>query len=86
MAASLWALARHGLCAGLRGPIPCARRQRSHGGDRQIVMAVGGAYPESPRRYCSNALVTHMASDAATARHIPPGAQGRVDPGRNHKV
>jgi hypothetical protein len=52
------------------------------GGDRQIVMAVGGAYPESPRRYCSDALVTHEASDAATARHIPPGAQGRVDPGR----
>ena len=52
------------------------------GGDRQIVMAVGGAYPKAPRRHCPDALVTHEACDAATARHIPPGAQGRVDPGR----
>src|SRR3984893_6737098 len=29
------------------------------GGDRQIVMAVGGAYPEPPWRYCPDALVTH---------------------------
>src|SRR6202045_3619101 len=51
-------------------------------GDRQIVMAVGGAYPKPPWRYRSDALMTHEAFDAATAHHIPPGAQGRVNPGR----
>src|ERR1700731_4217355 len=45
-------------------------------------MAVGGAYPKPPWRYCPDALMTHEAFDAATAHHIPPGAQGRVDPGR----
>src|ERR1700674_2823201 len=50
--------------------------------NRQIVMAVGGAYPKPPWRYRSDALMTHEAFDAATAHHIPPGAQGRVNPGR----
>ena len=45
-------------------------------------MAAGGAYPKSPRRYCPDALVTHEAFDAATARPMPPGTQSRVDPGR----
>jgi len=44
-------------------------------GDRQIVMAVGGAYSESPRRYCPDALVTHEAFDAATkAVELSPGS------------
>jgi hypothetical protein len=50
--------------------------------DRQIVMAVGGAYSESPRRYCPDAVMTHETFDAATARRVSLRAQGRVDPGR----
>ena len=34
------------------------------------------------QRYCPDAVMTHEACDAATARHISPGAQGRVDHGR----
>jgi hypothetical protein len=48
-------------------------------GNRQIVIAVRGAYPEPPRRYGPYALAAHETFDAATARPIPPGAQGRVD-------
>ena len=45
-------------------------------------MAVGGAYPEPPRRYGPYALAAHKALDAATARRVPQAAQGRVDSGR----
>jgi hypothetical protein len=33
------------------------------GGDRKIVMAVGGAYPEPPRRPCPYAVITHETFD-----------------------
>jgi hypothetical protein len=42
----------------------------------------GGAYPKPPWRYRPDALMTHDAFDAATAHHIPPGAQGCINPGR----
>ena len=50
--------------------------------DRQVVMAVRGAHPNLSSHSCPDAVMTHEAFDAATAHHIPPGAQGRVNPGR----
>ena len=52
------------------------------GGDRQVVMAVRGAHQKPPWRSCPDAVMMHEAFDAATARRLPIGAQGRVDPGR----
>ena len=52
------------------------------GGDRQVVMAVRSAHPKPPWRSCPDAVMMHEAFDAATARRLPIGAQGRVDPGR----
>ena len=49
------------------------------GGDRQIMMAVRGAYPETPRHYCLDTVMAHEAFNTATARHVPQAAQGRVD-------
>ena len=43
------------------------------GGNRQVVMAAGGAYAEPPWRSCPDAVVTHEACDAATACRMPLG-------------
>ena len=64
---------------------PAANFWTSRLGARQIVMAAGGAYPKPPRRYCPDAVMTHEAFDAATARRVPLGAQGRVDLGAQNR-
>src|SRR5262245_50283607 len=52
------------------------------GGNRKIVMAVGGAYPEAPRHPCPYAVMPHETFNAATACLLPQVAQGHVDPWR----
>jgi len=54
----------------LIGPLSGEFLAKPVGGGRQIVMAVGGAYPKPPRRYRPNALMTHETFDAATARRV----------------
>src|SRR3984893_18993766 len=50
------------------------------GSDRQVGMAVRSAHPKPPWRSCPNAVMMHEAFDAATARRLPLGAQGRGGP------
>jgi hypothetical protein len=52
------------------------------GGDWQIMATIGGAEAKPPRHCRPDALMTHEAFDTATARRVPSGAQGRMDPWR----